>query len=141
LSVFQLKSSLHFEIRSFPVLQQTVSEHRTKSCYFRCFCCCLCSPVNWDAVFRHRGLEKFAVHTGMCRHVGVLRLFPGITEMTVSMWELGKYENRGQCVNIVHLPILQGVSIALLCKPCTGYTIWMSVCQSVCQSVRLSVTR
>ena len=36
---------------------------------------------------------------------------------------------------------LQGVSIALLCKPCTSYTIGMSVCLSVCPSVRPSVTR
>ena len=43
-----------------------------------------CSAVNWDAVFRHHGMKKFVIQTRMCRNVGVLRLFPGITEMTVS---------------------------------------------------------
>lgn len=40
--------------------------------------------VNYEAIFRHRGLKKFSVHNRMCRNVGVLRLFPGITEMTVN---------------------------------------------------------
>jgi len=46
--------------------------------------CCVFPIVNWDTVFRHRGLNKFVVHTRMCRNVGVLRLFPGITQMMVS---------------------------------------------------------
>ena len=50
--------------------------------------CSLCDvAVNWDAVYRHRGMNKFVVHTRMCRNVGVLRLFPGITEMMVSCAE------------------------------------------------------
>ncbi|ELU00495.1 hypothetical protein CAPTEDRAFT_167074 [Capitella teleta] len=40
--------------------------------------------VSWEAVFRHRGLHKFCVNFDMCPNVGVLRLFPSITEATVS---------------------------------------------------------
>lgn len=39
--------------------------------------------VDWSAVFRPMGAEKFRVHTNMCQNVGLLRLFPGITKQTV----------------------------------------------------------
>ncbi|ELU00500.1 hypothetical protein CAPTEDRAFT_186427 [Capitella teleta] len=39
--------------------------------------------INWEAVYRRPGLHKFQVHTNMCPNVGVLRLFPSITEATV----------------------------------------------------------
>jgi lysophospholipase len=34
-------------------------------------------------IYRRPGLHKFHVHTNMCPNVGVLRLFPSITEATV----------------------------------------------------------
>ncbi|XP_061173483.1 L-asparaginase-like isoform X2 [Saccostrea echinata] len=39
--------------------------------------------VDWSAVFRSTGTEKFRVHTNMCQNVGLLRMFPGITTQTV----------------------------------------------------------
>ncbi|CAC5396771.1 ASPG [Mytilus coruscus] len=39
--------------------------------------------VDWDAIYRSGSLEKFSVATTLCRNVGVLRLFPGITAQTV----------------------------------------------------------
>nr|XP_034325228.1 L-asparaginase isoform X1 [Crassostrea gigas] len=39
--------------------------------------------VDWSAVFRATGTEKFRVHTNMCQNVGLLRMFPGITTQTV----------------------------------------------------------
>lgn len=39
--------------------------------------------VHWDAIFRSNSSEKFQVHTELNPNVGVLRLFPGITEATV----------------------------------------------------------
>nr|XP_034325226.1 L-asparaginase [Crassostrea gigas] len=39
--------------------------------------------VDWSAVFRPLGTEKFRVHTNMCQNVGLLRIFPGITTQTV----------------------------------------------------------
>ncbi|XP_022330735.1 L-asparaginase-like isoform X2 [Crassostrea virginica] len=39
--------------------------------------------VDWSAVFRAPGTEKFRVHTNMCQNVGLLRMFPGITTQTV----------------------------------------------------------
>ncbi|XP_064600543.1 L-asparaginase-like [Liolophura sinensis] len=39
--------------------------------------------VDWAAVFRSGGTEKFRVHANMCQNVGVLRLFPSISEQMV----------------------------------------------------------
>lgn len=40
--------------------------------------------VHWDAIFRGNSSKKFQVHTNLNPNVGVLRLFPGITEAAVS---------------------------------------------------------
>ena len=41
--------------------------------------------VHWDAIFRGNSSEKFRLHTELNPNVGVLRLFPGITDTTVSI--------------------------------------------------------
>ena len=41
--------------------------------------------VHWDAMFRGNSSEKFRLHTELNPNVGVLRLFPGITDTTVSI--------------------------------------------------------
>lgn len=39
--------------------------------------------VEWDAIHRPMETKKFAVFSGMDRNVGILRIFPGITQETV----------------------------------------------------------
>ncbi|EDO48620.1 predicted protein [Nematostella vectensis] len=39
--------------------------------------------VQWDAIFRCNNTTSFTVHTKMNPNIGLLRLFPGITAMTV----------------------------------------------------------
>eukprot|EP00762_Andalucia_godoyi_P000178 ANDGO_02402.mRNA.1 L-asparaginase len=40
--------------------------------------------VAWDAVFVPYSIARFAVHTTLCRNVGAIRLFPGITATTLA---------------------------------------------------------
>lgn len=39
--------------------------------------------VEWDAIHRPVDTEKFKVHLNMNCNVGILRIFPGITQDTV----------------------------------------------------------
>src|SRR6218665_2309573 len=48
---------------------------------------CISLVVNWESIFRHRGLKRFRVQTKLCPNVAVLRLFPSITESTVILSE------------------------------------------------------
>ncbi|XP_021374778.1 L-asparaginase-like isoform X1 [Mizuhopecten yessoensis] len=42
--------------------------------------------VDWSLVFRSGTTEKFRIHCGMCQNVGLLRLFPGISEQLVRLF-------------------------------------------------------
>ena len=46
------------------------------------FAFCIFS-VRWDAIFRGNSSKQFHVRTDLNPNVGVLRLFPGITDATV----------------------------------------------------------
>ena len=40
--------------------------------------------VAWETIFRQTSLKKFKAHKEMNANVGCLRLFPGITDATIS---------------------------------------------------------
>lgn len=40
--------------------------------------------VSWDSVFVPYSIARFSVHTSLCRNVGAIRLFPGITATTLA---------------------------------------------------------
>lgn len=63
--------------------------------------------VDWSAVFRPLGVEKFRVHRNMCQNVGLLRMFPGITTQTVCSL-LQELQNQGkkQCFMYNHQRML-----------------------------------
>ena len=48
-----------------------------------CCTCLLYFSVHWDAIFRSDSSKQFQVRTDLNPNVGVLRLFPGITDATV----------------------------------------------------------
>ena len=73
------------------ILRNLISCHCVRLyCYciacsaIRIHTCTFVYIVEWEAIQRPFRLKKFKVHTEMNHNVGILRIFPGITPITVS---------------------------------------------------------
>lgn len=69
----------------------------------------LLSSVNWDTVWRANTTAKFQVCTELNRNVGLLRLFPGITAATVSIFGL-IWVSRGCPCHCLDMTLLRDVT-------------------------------
>lgn len=90
----------------------------------------LWSAVEWEAIQRPFRLRKFKVHTEMNHNVGILRIFPGITPITVSCVATPPYLGIGPKIIQCHVFCCVNNTVQLVLLICT--CDWHVTCKLTC---------